>query len=100
MFWEKNIWEKRPLLGKFKNHSELNIPSLPTSTDEVYPDVISCKLSFDNTKVAAFYSDRSFFIWDIKEPKKIGKLRSQQAHSACIWDIQVLLLSKLSNINF
>lgn len=49
---------------------------------------MACRISYDNTRVAAFYSDRSFFIWDIKDPKKIGKYRSHLAHSSCIWDVQ------------
>ncbi len=79
-----------------KSHLPLSLfispqTSLPTSSNsnELYPDAICCKLSADNMKVACVYSDRSLFVWDIKNIKKIGKYRSFLSHSACVWDIDV-----------
>ena len=55
--------------------------------EKIYPDTIACKLNEDGSKLVSVYSNRSLFIWDIKEPAKIPKYRSFLAHSGCIWDI-------------
>lgn len=36
---------------------------------------------------AGFYSDRSMFIWDVANARKIGRFRSQLAHAGCVWDL-------------
>lgn len=54
-----------------------------------YPDSVCCQLSADSSKLTCVYSDRSLFIWDIKNPKKVGKYRSFLGHSGCVWDVDV-----------
>jgi WD40 repeat protein len=67
-----------------------SVTSLPAgAADEQYPDAVCCKLFPDSQRILCFYSDRSYFIWDIKSPKKIGKYRSFLAHASCVWDIDV-----------
>lgn len=53
-----------------------------------YPAVLGCRLSPSGTKVVCVYADRGLFIWDITDPRCVGKYRSFLAHGACIWDVQ------------
>ena len=39
-------------------------------------------------KIAATYSDRSLFVWDVKGTK-VAKYRSFHYHSGCIWGLEV-----------
>ncbi|XP_076306142.1 mitogen-activated protein kinase-binding protein 1-like isoform X3 [Tachypleus tridentatus] len=54
-----------------------------------YPDTIA--ITFDNTcrKVTCVYNDHSFYVWDVKDMKKIGKSHSSMYHSACIWGVEI-----------
>ena len=54
-----------------------------------YPDTIAVCLDDFNKKISCIYNDRSMYIWDIKDIKKIGKSRSFLYHSACIWGLDV-----------
>ncbi len=55
----------------------------------VYPD--SLAIVYDDTaqRVTIVYSDRSLYIWDIHNLKKIVKYRSFIYHSDCVWGIEV-----------
>lgn len=68
-----------------------NAPSgeVQMSPSDIYPDVLAVRLSYDGQRVASIYTDRSFIIWDVRNPKKIGLSRSFMSHSACIWDIAI-----------
>lgn len=39
------------------------------------------------------YSDHSLYIWDVKDIKKVGKSHSFLYHSACIWGVEVIILT-------
>ncbi|GFT22246.1 mitogen-activated protein kinase-binding protein 1 [Nephila pilipes] len=54
-----------------------------------YPDTIAIALDEIHKKVACVYNDHSFYVWDIKDVKKVGKSHSYLYHSACIWGIEV-----------
>lgn len=54
-----------------------------------YPDAIAVAYDDTSNKVTAVYSDRSLFLWDIHDLKKIGKYRSFIFHSECVWGIEV-----------
>ncbi|KAI8099075.1 WD40-repeat-containing domain protein [Halteromyces radiatus] len=60
---------------------------LPQQTDQdiYYPDVVALTYNESIAKLTAIYSDRSLYIWDVKNIKKIGKYRSFIAHSDCVW---------------
>ncbi len=38
-------------------------------------------------KVAAVYSDRSLFVWDLSDIKAVAQYRTFSFHRACVWDI-------------
>jgi len=61
-----------------------------------HPNVVAIRFSGDGKKVAALYSNRSFFLWDVSDPNKISKSRSFLAHSACIWDVKMLSCARAS----
>ncbi|KAI7882991.1 WD40 repeat-like protein [Lichtheimia hyalospora FSU 10163] len=73
--------------------SSITSPEMLKCTEDTenapsYPDAIA--VAYDNTsnKVTAVYSDRSLFLWDIHDLKKIGKYRSFIFHSECVWGIE------------
>ncbi|CAG8486907.1 7546_t:CDS:10 [Ambispora gerdemannii] len=61
-----------------------------SNPDDTYPDTIAVKLDQETGKLTCVYSDRSIFIWDIKDSKKIGKYRSFLYHCDCIWGVEMI----------
>ncbi|CDH51194.1 mitogen-activated protein kinase-binding protein1 isoform 1 [Lichtheimia corymbifera JMRC:FSU:9682] len=59
-----------------------------TENAPYYPDAIAVAYDDMSNKVTAVYSDRSLFLWDIHDLKKIGKYRSFIYHSECVWGIE------------
>ncbi|KAG1047122.1 hypothetical protein G6F43_010415 [Rhizopus delemar] len=70
--------------------SLITSPDMVRSNDNtnVYPD--SLAIVYDDTaqRVTIVYSDRSLYIWDIHNLKKIVKYRSFIYHSDCVWGIE------------
>jgi hypothetical protein len=66
---------------------------LPQETDQevYYPDAVALTYDESTAKVTVIYSDRSLYMWDIKNMNKIGKYRSFIAHSDCVWGVEVSL---------
>ena len=60
-----------------------------SAADAVFPDVVALKCDPTGEKLTAIYSDRSLYIWDVKDPKMIGKYRSFLSHSDCVWGVEV-----------
>ncbi|CEP18800.1 hypothetical protein [Parasitella parasitica] len=60
----------------------------PADESTSYPDAIA--MVYDETiqRVIAVYSDRSLYVWDIKDLTKIGKYRSFIFHSDCVWGVE------------
>lgn len=71
--------------------SAISSPDMIASlgTDLHYPDVVSLAYDGRTDRVTAVYSDRSMFLWDIRDMKRIGKYRSFIYHSDCIWGMEV-----------
>ncbi|NWU68203.1 MABP1 protein, partial [Pterocles burchelli] len=57
--------------------------------DAKYPDTIA--LTFDpiNQWLSCVYNDHSLYVWDVKDPKKVGKVYSALYHSSCVWNIEM-----------
>ncbi|NXG19235.1 MABP1 protein, partial [Grallaria varia] len=57
--------------------------------DAKYPDTIA--LTFDSTNqwLSCVYNDHSLYVWDVKDPKKVGKVYSALYHSSCVWNIEM-----------
>ncbi|CAI2177185.1 1880_t:CDS:10 [Funneliformis geosporum] len=58
--------------------------------NDIYPDTVAVKLDAETGKLSCIYSDRSFFIWDIKDVKKVGKYRSFLCHCDTIWGVEMV----------
>jgi len=58
--------------------------------DEVFPDAVCVSLSADGNRLTVIYSDRSMFVWDIRNSDNIGKYRSSLAHAGSIWDVEMV----------
>ncbi|KAI9296292.1 WD40 repeat-like protein [Neoconidiobolus thromboides FSU 785] len=55
-----------------------------------FPDASIVKLNYNATKAVIVYCDRSYYIWDITNLKKISKFRSSLFHSDSIWGSEVI----------
>ncbi|KAG8188886.1 hypothetical protein JTE90_014946 [Oedothorax gibbosus] len=53
-----------------------------------YPDVIAVSLDEAGKRVSCVHSDHSVYVWDVRDPKKVGKSHSALYHSACIWGVE------------
>ncbi|CAG8605380.1 14338_t:CDS:10 [Funneliformis mosseae] len=58
--------------------------------NDVHPDTVAVKLDAETGKLTCIYSDRSFFIWDVKDVKKVGKYRSFLCHCDTIWGVEMV----------
>ncbi|XP_029453310.1 mitogen-activated protein kinase-binding protein 1 [Rhinatrema bivittatum] len=66
-------------------------------TDAKYPDTIAMTYDPTNQWLSCVYNDHSLYVWDIKDPKKVGKVYSALYHSSCVWSIEVYPEVKDSN---
>ncbi|KAJ3252634.1 hypothetical protein HDU77_005036 [Chytriomyces hyalinus] len=55
----------------------------------VYPDTVAVKVDIAGEYITSIYSDRSLFIWDVKDVKHVGKFRSYLGHSDCVWGVEM-----------
>jgi len=53
-----------------------------------YPDATAVSYDEQNFKVTVIYNDHSFYVWDVRDIKKVGKSHSFLFHSACIWGVE------------
>uniref|UniRef100_A0A7M4FM90 Mitogen-activated protein kinase binding protein 1 n=1 Tax=Crocodylus porosus TaxID=8502 RepID=A0A7M4FM90_CROPO len=58
-------------------------------TDAKYPDTIALTFDPTNQWLSCVYNDHSLYVWDVKDPKKVGKVYSALYHSSCVWSIEV-----------
>lgn len=59
--------------------------------DAKYPDTIALTFDPTNQWLSCVYNDHSLYVWDVKDPKKVGKVYSALYHSSCVWNIEVCL---------
>ncbi|KZS10660.1 putative Cilia- and flagella-associated protein 52 [Daphnia magna] len=59
-----------------------------------YPDTVALTYDETNHKVACVYSDRSLYLWDVTDIRKVGKSHSFLYHAACIWGVESYPSSK------
>lgn len=64
-------------------------PEAPSLSRTKYADTVAIALIEDSKKVTCVYNDRSMYVWDVRDFKKVGKTQSYLYHSACIWGIEV-----------
>ncbi|XP_041902954.1 mitogen-activated protein kinase-binding protein 1 isoform X4 [Corvus kubaryi] len=57
--------------------------------DAKYPDTIALTFDPANQWLSCVYNDHSLYVWDVKDPKKVGKVYSALYHSSCVWNIEM-----------
>lgn len=63
----------------------------PADASTCYPDAVAMVYDEKVQRVISVYSDRSLYVWDIRDLTKIGKYRSFIFHSDCVWGVEVSL---------
>jgi WD40 repeat protein len=79
-----------PPLGKANIDSSSKKINISVTHDEKFADVISLVYNYNAEKLVALYSDKTFFIWDLKKSEKLYVYRFSTYHSGTIncMDIQ------------
>ncbi|XP_055229677.2 mitogen-activated protein kinase-binding protein 1-like isoform X3 [Gorilla gorilla gorilla] len=62
-----------------------------------YPDTIALTFDPTNEWLSCVYNDHSIYVWDVRDPKKVGKVYSALYHSSCVWSVEVYPEVKDSN---
>ncbi|XP_034351009.1 mitogen-activated protein kinase-binding protein 1 isoform X1 [Arvicanthis niloticus] len=62
-----------------------------------YPDTIALTFDPTNQWLSCVYNDHSIYVWDVRDPKKVGKVYSALYHSSCVWSVEVYPEIKDSN---
>uniref|UniRef100_A0A2K6TQZ2 Mitogen-activated protein kinase-binding protein 1 n=1 Tax=Saimiri boliviensis boliviensis TaxID=39432 RepID=A0A2K6TQZ2_SAIBB len=62
-----------------------------------YPDTIALTYDPANQWLSCVYNDHSIYVWDVRDPKKVGKVYSALYHSSCVWSVEVYPEVKDSN---
>ncbi|KAM9202515.1 mitogen-activated protein kinase-binding protein 1 isoform 2-T2 [Dugong dugon] len=62
-----------------------------------YPDTIALTFDPTNNWLSCVYNDHSIYVWDVRDPKKVGKVYSALYHSSCVWSVEVYPEVKDSN---
>ncbi|XP_010623053.1 mitogen-activated protein kinase-binding protein 1 isoform X1 [Fukomys damarensis] len=58
-------------------------------TNARYPDTIALTFDPTNQWLSCVYNDHSIYVWDVRDPKKVGKVYSALYHSSCVWSVEV-----------
>uniref|UniRef100_A0A4X2KCU5 Mitogen-activated protein kinase binding protein 1 n=1 Tax=Vombatus ursinus TaxID=29139 RepID=A0A4X2KCU5_VOMUR len=67
------------------------------TADAKYPDTIALTFDPTNQWLSCVYNDHSLYVWDVRDPKKVGKVYSALYHSSCVWSVEVYPEVKDSN---
>lgn len=63
-----------------------------------YPDTIALTFDPTNQWLSCVYNDHSIYVWDVRDPKKVGKVYSALYHSSCVWSVEVCELTWFAEI--
>ncbi|KAJ3025949.1 hypothetical protein HDV00_012293, partial [Rhizophlyctis rosea] len=66
----------------------LNVYQHPAEGGAMYPDVVAVRWDPEGEKLTAVYSDRSLYMWDVRDLKHVGKYRSFLGHGDCVWGVE------------
>ncbi len=80
-----------PPLGKANIDSSSKKINISVTSDEKFADVIGLLYNNITEKLISIYSDKTFFIWDLKNSEKLYVYRYNTFHSGSInnMDIQI-----------
>ncbi|KAJ3347677.1 hypothetical protein HDU83_001898 [Entophlyctis luteolus] len=81
--------QKPHYLGIDVAHSIGSSYKSETPVNASYPDVISVRVDELGEYIVAVYSDRSLYIWDVRDVKHIKKYRSFLNHNDCVWGVEM-----------
>eukprot|EP00960_Hanusia_phi_P002034 59078-Hanusia_phi.AAC.3 len=87
----------RPPPFRPKNSTDL---ARPAPVEAVWPDTISVRLTNDGERLGCAYSDRSLFIWDLRDAKKVCRCRALYSHAGSIWDLEFLSKQSAEMLGF
>jgi WD40 repeat protein len=73
-----------PPLGKANIDSSSKKINISVTHDEKFADVIALVYNYNSEKLVALYSDKTFFIWDLKKSEKLYVYRYSTYHSGTI----------------
>jgi WD40 repeat protein len=73
-----------PPLGKANIDSSSKKINISVTHDEKFADVIALVYNYNAEKLVALYSDKTFFIWDLKKSEKLYVYRYSTYHSGTI----------------
>ncbi|XP_053545590.1 LOW QUALITY PROTEIN: WD repeat-containing protein 62-like [Bombina bombina] len=62
--------------------------------DSGYPDTIALVFDEYNQSVCCVYNDHSLYVWDVNDPRKVGKVYSALYHNLCVWNIEIFPMVK------
>lgn len=68
----------------------VNKVTITQSKDSKFADVISAVIDTKNNRLVATYSDKMFFIWDMKDIKRMSLYRMFMTHNGPIHEIQYI----------
>ena len=64
--------------------------NISVTNDEKFADVIALKYNANAEKLISIYSDKTFFVWDLKNSEKIYVFRYNTFHSGTICQMDIL----------
>ncbi|MGH0183472.1 UNVERIFIED_CONTAM: hypothetical protein FKN15_012022 [Acipenser sinensis] len=53
-----------------------------------YPDAVAVTYDPASRWLSCMYSDHSLYVWDVREPRKVGKVYSALYHAGCVWSVE------------
>jgi len=78
-----------PPLGKANIDSNIKKINISVSQDEKFADIIIVSFNNIHDRLISIYSDKTFFIWDIKKTEKIYVYRYNSFHSGSINNMDI-----------
>lgn len=96
----KSTLHRPPPLGKANIDSNTKKINISVSNDEKFADVIYLEYNNYYEKLLSLYSDKTFFIWDLKKTEKIYVYRYNTFHSGSINNMDFIIDPKEEIINF
>jgi len=96
----KSTLHRPPPLGKANIDSNSKKINISVTNDEKFADVICLIYNPFYEKLISLYSDKTFFIWDLRKPDKIYVYRYNTFHSGSINNMDYFMDSKEDVIHF
>jgi len=96
----KSTLHRPPPLGKANIDSNTKKINISVTNEEKFADVIFLLFNPFHEKLISLYSDKTFFIWDLKKSEKIFVYRYNTFHSGSINNMDVYVNNENNIVNF